>query len=89
MQAGGPPILIGGSGERRTLRIAAEHADAVNLITGREDIARKLEVLAGHCATVGRDPRTINKTWLASAIVGSTPAEAAAARDAFMAARAG
>ena len=56
VQAGGPPILVGGSGERRTLRIAAEHADAVNLITGREDIAHKLEVLAGHCATVGRDP---------------------------------
>jgi len=87
VQAGGPPILIGGSGERRTLRIAAEHADALNLITGREDIARKLEVLAGHCATVGRDPKTINTTWLASAIVGSTPSEATAARDAFMAGR--
>jgi alkanesulfonate monooxygenase SsuD/methylene tetrahydromethanopterin reductase-like flavin-dependent oxidoreductase (luciferase family) len=44
-------------------------------------------VLAKHCADAGRDPSTINKTWLCSAIVGSTRAEAEAARDGALAAR--
>jgi len=87
VQPGGPPILVGGQGERRTLRIAARHADALNLITGRDDIAHKLSVLARHCEGIGRDPQTINTTWLASAVVGSTSAEAAAARDALLRAR--
>jgi F420-dependent oxidoreductase-like protein len=76
VQDGGPPILVSGSGEKRTLRIAARQADAVNLITGREDIPRKIAVLAAHCEAAGRDPATLNKTWLASAIVGSSVADA-------------
>jgi F420-dependent oxidoreductase-like protein len=87
LQAGGPPILIGGSGEKRTLKLVAKYADAVNLVSGRHEIPRKVDVLAKHCADVGRDPATINKTWLASAIVGSSPAEAEAARDRVLAER--
>jgi F420-dependent oxidoreductase-like protein len=87
VQPGGPPILVGGQGEKRTLKLVARYADAVNLICDRSDIPRKLAVLAEHCAVVGRDPATINKTWLASAIVGSTPAEAGATFDALLAAR--
>ncbi|MHB8467466.1 MAG: LLM class F420-dependent oxidoreductase [Acidimicrobiales bacterium] len=75
------PIMVGGSGEKRTLKIAARHADAVNLTSGRDEIPRKLEVLAKHCADAGRDFGAINKSWLASAIVGSTPAEAEAVVD--------
>src|SRR4051812_6457370 len=56
IQPGGPPILIGGQGERKTLRFVARYADAVNLICGREDIPRKIEVLERHCADLGRDP---------------------------------
>src|SRR3954447_18697657 len=46
----GPPIMIGGQGEKKTLRLMANYADMANIITGRDEVARKLEVLAGHCA---------------------------------------
>jgi len=87
VQPGGPPILIGGQGERRTLKLVAQYADALNLTSDRADIPHKLEVLSRHCADAGRDPATINKTWLASAIVGSTAAEAEAHRDRLLRAR--
>jgi F420-dependent oxidoreductase-like protein len=55
-----PPIIIGGGGERRTLRIAARWADQWNLAGGTLDVFRhKLDVLREHCATVGRDPSAI------------------------------
>jgi F420-dependent oxidoreductase-like protein len=60
-----PPILIGGTGERRTLRLVAEHADACNLFDipdGGTTIRRKLEVLADHCRRVGRAFEEIEKT---------------------------
>ena len=76
------PIMIGGSGEKRTLKLVAQYADAVNLIAGRAELPHKIDVLAKHCADFGRDVATINKTWLATAMVGSTPAEAEALRDA-------
>jgi F420-dependent oxidoreductase-like protein len=56
-----PPIMIGGGGEKKTLRLVAQYADACNLFAER-DIARKLEVLRQHCAAVGRDYDTIFKT---------------------------
>src|SRR4051812_39787236 len=56
-----PPILIGGSGERKTLRLVAQYADACNLFAG-PDVERKLDVLRGHCADVGRDYDDIHKT---------------------------
>jgi F420-dependent oxidoreductase-like protein len=56
-----PPILIGGSGERKTLRLVAQYADACNLFDTPE-VARKLEVLHEHCEAVGRDYDTIEKT---------------------------
>jgi F420-dependent oxidoreductase-like protein len=80
------PIMIGGSGEKRTLKIAARYADAVNLTAGSDELPHKLDVLAKHCADAGRDVAAINKTWLASAMVGSTPAEAQALLDARVAA---
>jgi F420-dependent oxidoreductase-like protein len=60
-----PRILIGGSGERKTLRLVAQYADAGNLFaTGLDEIRHKLEVLERHCADVGRDPAEITKTIL-------------------------
>ena len=56
-----PPILIGGSGEKKTLRMVAQYAQACNLFDG-PDIAHKLEVLRGHCETLGRDYDEIDKT---------------------------
>jgi F420-dependent oxidoreductase-like protein len=56
-----PPILIGGGGERKTLRLVARYADACNLFLG-PDLERKLDVLRGHCEAVGRDYDEIQKT---------------------------
>jgi F420-dependent oxidoreductase-like protein len=56
-----PPILIGGSGERKTLRLVAKYADACNLFDSPE-VAHKLDVLREHCATAGRDYDEIEKT---------------------------
>ncbi|MET8254778.1 LLM class F420-dependent oxidoreductase [Micromonospora sp. NPDC005197] len=62
-----PPIMIGGSGEKKTLLLVARYADACNLFgTGAEGIAHKLDVLRGHCAAEGRDYDSIEKTVLAS-----------------------
>jgi alkanesulfonate monooxygenase SsuD/methylene tetrahydromethanopterin reductase-like flavin-dependent oxidoreductase (luciferase family) len=56
-----PPIMIGGGGEKKTLRLVARYADACNLFAGRDE-ARKLDVLRQHCEAVGRDYDTIYKT---------------------------
>jgi F420-dependent oxidoreductase-like protein len=61
-----PPVMIGGSGERKTLRLVAQYADACNLFG--EDvptIKHKLDVLDRHCEDVGRDPATITRTVIA------------------------
>jgi F420-dependent oxidoreductase-like protein len=55
-----PPICIGGSGEKRTLKITARYADHWNFVGGPpEEFARKRDVLAAHCADIGRDPKEI------------------------------
>jgi alkanesulfonate monooxygenase SsuD/methylene tetrahydromethanopterin reductase-like flavin-dependent oxidoreductase (luciferase family) len=57
-----PRILIGGGGERKTLRLVAKYADACNLFGGPDDVARKVDVLRRHCDAVGRDPNEIEVT---------------------------
>jgi F420-dependent oxidoreductase-like protein len=75
-----PPILIGGGGERKTLRLVAQYADACNLVaSSHEEIAHKLEILARHCDDVGRDVTEIQKTIL---VLGVDPAADA---DGFLA----
>ncbi|MCX5116060.1 LLM class F420-dependent oxidoreductase [Micromonospora sp. NBC_00362] len=63
-----PPIMIGGGGEKKTLLLVARYADACNLFGrgGSDDVARKLDVLRGHCAAEGRDYDTIEKTVVAA-----------------------
>jgi F420-dependent oxidoreductase-like protein len=56
-----PPVMVGGGGEKKTLRLVAQYADACNLFSGRDE-ARKLDVLRQHCEAVGRDYDTIYKT---------------------------
>jgi F420-dependent oxidoreductase-like protein len=75
------PILVGGSGERRTLRLVARYADACNLMGDAAAVAAKLEVLRRHCADVGRDPAEVEVTHLSTALVARTPAELAADVD--------
>ncbi|QFG25701.1 LLM class F420-dependent oxidoreductase [Actinomadura sp. WMMB 499] len=58
-----PPILIGGTGEKKTLRFVAKYADACNVFDG-DDLPRKLDVLRGHCDREGRDYAGIEKTSL-------------------------
>jgi F420-dependent oxidoreductase-like protein len=76
-----PPILIGGTGERRTLRLVARYADACNLFDipdGGRTVKHKLEVLARHCGDLGRPYEQIEKTL-------STRLEAGERSDAFVA----
>ncbi len=63
------PIMIGGSGERRTLRLVARHADACNLFGGPDRVRAKLAVLHEHCAAEGRDPASVLVTQLEQACV--------------------
>jgi F420-dependent oxidoreductase-like protein len=63
VQPKGPPILIGGVGEQRTLRIAAKYADMTHWFAlGIESLLHKTEVLEGYCDEIGRDPSTIERT---------------------------
>jgi F420-dependent oxidoreductase-like protein len=58
-----PPVLIGGDGEKKTLRLVAQYADVWNTTTGNaETAAHKIDVLNRHCDDVGRDPAEIRKT---------------------------
>jgi F420-dependent oxidoreductase-like protein len=69
------PILVGGSGERRTLRLVAQYADACNFIGDAATVRRKLDVLQRHCADVGRDPAEIEVTQLSTVLVAGDAAE--------------
>lgn len=68
---GRPPVLIGGSGEKRTLGIVARHADEWNCIDqSRETYLPKTQALERHCDAVGRDPRTIRRSVMMFCLVG-------------------
>jgi F420-dependent oxidoreductase-like protein len=67
------PILVGGGGEKRTLRLVAEYADACNLFGEPAAVAHKVDVLHRHCADVGREPGEITVTHLSSALAGTGP----------------
>ena len=56
--------MIGGGGEKKTLRLVAQYADATNVFGSPEGIARKYAILAEHCAAVGRDPDEIERSTL-------------------------
>lgn len=72
----GPPILVGGSGERRTLQIVARHADEWNAVNPTLDQYRqKLAVLERHCATEGRDPAGIKRSLMLAFIIGRDATE--------------
>jgi F420-dependent oxidoreductase-like protein len=69
VQKPSPPIMIGGSGERHTLKIIAKYADACNLFGSAETIKRKLSILREHCKSVGRDYDSILKTKLGFIVI--------------------
>jgi len=72
IQAGGPPTLIGGSGERKTLRLVAQYANACNVFGDPTAVAHLMTVLDGHCETFGRNPSDICRTTLATVVAGRT-----------------
>ena len=67
------PILIGGGGEKKTLRLVAKYADACNLFGDAATVRHKVEVLHRHCADVGRDPSEIEVTHLGSVTLDENP----------------
>jgi F420-dependent oxidoreductase-like protein len=69
IQKPSPPIMIGGSGERYTLKIIAKYADACNLFGSTETVKRKLSILNEHCKSVGRDYDSILKTKLGFVVI--------------------
>jgi alkanesulfonate monooxygenase SsuD/methylene tetrahydromethanopterin reductase-like flavin-dependent oxidoreductase (luciferase family) len=62
--------MVGGGGERKTLRLVAQYADACNVFGSPEAIARKYAILDAHCADVGRDPREIERSTLQNVRLG-------------------
>jgi len=76
IQPGGPPIMVGGSGEKRTLRIVARYADMCNLHGSPETIRRRLDILRKHCEDVGRDPSEVTTTRRGSLMLSATAEEA-------------
>ena len=78
IHAGGPRILVGGGGEKRTLKTAARFADITNWFGGIDEAAPKLAVLAAHCEAIGRDPAEITKTVAMSMGIVESEADRAA-----------
>ncbi len=67
----GVPIILGGSGERRTLRLAAQYADACNVFGNAETVRHKADVLRAHCLDVERDPAEVEVTHLSTVLIGT------------------
>ena len=84
LQAGGIPIMVGGGGEQRTLKIAAKHADMTHWFPlGLDALAHKTDVLRGYCEAIGRNPAEIERTMAAPVLVAATEAEGKAMWEAL------
>ncbi len=78
------PIMIGGSGEKKTLRTVAKYADQWNAFGSPEELARKDEILRGHCEEVGRNHEEIERTVGAKIVIRNTEAAARAVLEDLM-----
>jgi len=87
VQPGGPPVLIGGSGERKTLRMVAQYADACNVFGDPAHVRHLMDVLDEHCGRLGREPSDICRTRLGTLVPGRSREEAVATRNDFLARR--
>ncbi len=76
LRPGGVPIMVGGSGERRTLPLGARYADAINLSAGADELGRKVEVIDAALTAAGRARDELNVSWLCTLVLADT-AEAA------------
>ncbi|MFZ0665730.1 MAG: LLM class flavin-dependent oxidoreductase [Acidimicrobiales bacterium] len=81
VQPGGPPILIGGGGEKRTLRAVARYADMCNITGDFETIRHKVSVLHEHCASEDRDPKDVTVTRLSTLVLTDSDEETNATNE--------
>jgi F420-dependent oxidoreductase-like protein len=81
VQAGGPKIMIGGGGEKRTLRLVARYADMCNVTGDVSTLTRKISVLRGHCADAGRDPAEVSVTWMTPTLLTTSSQNTAETRE--------
>jgi F420-dependent oxidoreductase-like protein len=72
VRPGGPPVMIGGSGEKKTLRMVAQYGDASNVFGDPDQVAHLMRVIDEHCERLGRDPSEIWRTRLGTVAVGPT-----------------
>ncbi|BBY30107.1 LLM class F420-dependent oxidoreductase [Mycolicibacterium sediminis] len=63
------PLMIGGSGEKKTIPLAAKHFDHLNIIAGFDELPRKLQVVKERCEEIGRDPATLETSMLVVAMI--------------------
>ncbi len=80
LQPGGPPIMIGGGGEKVTLRLVAQYADMGNVSASPTTLRHKLDVLRTHCESVGRDPNEITTSRLGTLVLTPSADETARVR---------
>ena len=81
------PVMIGGSGEKKTLRMVAQYADLGNLTCEPAEVPRKVDALAGHCERLGRPRSEIALSWNRVVCLAPTTSQAEAERDAYLASR--
>ena len=81
VQTGGPKILVGGGGEKRTLKLVARYADMCNLFGDAATFKHKVDVLRGHCAAVGRDPSEVTVSRLSTLVLTASAEETASTND--------
>ena len=77
------PIMVGGGGEKRTLRTCARYGDIMNVDGPPDFVRRKIEVLERHCADIGRDPAEIKKTIQLTCVIQDDPEKAAMWRERY------
>jgi F420-dependent oxidoreductase-like protein len=80
-----PPIMIGGSGEKKSLRLVAQYGDLCNIFGSPEELAHKIDVLHRHCDDVGRDPAEIEVTSFGGFEADATPDDIVRQAEAFAA----
>ncbi len=81
------PVMIGGSGEKKTPRMVAQYADESNIICGPDELQRKLDALAAHCQRLGRDRSEITVSYHRNVVIGESHEDAMDAARRFFAGR--